>query len=176
MAKNQHVIPKSDGWAVKREGNSRATSIHDTQASAIQAARKAAKKQGVELIIHGRDGAVKSRDSQGIDRFTPPRSLPSGPGDSSAESPKSRITARVNVSVQEVLADAAAILGVPLNSFIVTAAVEKASSLLAAERRVKLGPEDAKFLERLLENPPEPAPALRAAVAKHREILRARKS
>jgi len=175
MAKNQHVIPKSDGWAVKREGNSRATSIHDTQASAIQAARKAARGQGGELIIHGRDGAIRSRNSQGMDS-PPPRSLSSGPRDRIAETPKSRITARVNGSVQKVLEDAAAILGVPLNSFIVTAAVEKASSLLAAERSIKLSPEDARFLERLLENPPEPVTALRAAVAKHKETLRGRKS
>src|SRR5687768_445795 len=134
MAKNQHVIPKSDGWAVKREGNSRATSIHGTQASAIQAGRKAAREQGVKLIIHARDGAVRSRDLYGADPFPPPDSLPSEPRDKSADTAKSRITARVNGSVHEVLENAAAILGVPLNSFIVTAAVEKASSLLAAER------------------------------------------
>ena len=34
--KNQHVVPHELGWAVKGAGNSRATSIHSTQAEAIE--------------------------------------------------------------------------------------------------------------------------------------------
>ena len=37
--KNQHVVPHLDGWAVKGAGNQRATSVHDTQQQAIDAAR-----------------------------------------------------------------------------------------------------------------------------------------
>lgn len=37
--KNQHVVPHQDGWAVKGAGNKRATSVHDTQQQAIDAAR-----------------------------------------------------------------------------------------------------------------------------------------
>ena len=36
--KNQHVVPHEDGWAVKGAGNQRATSVHDTQQQAIDAA------------------------------------------------------------------------------------------------------------------------------------------
>ena len=40
--KNQHVVPHEGGWAVKGAGNSRATSVHETQAQAIEAARNMA--------------------------------------------------------------------------------------------------------------------------------------
>lgn len=43
--KNQHVVPHQDGWAVKGAGNQRATSVHDTQQQAIDAARNIARNQ-----------------------------------------------------------------------------------------------------------------------------------
>jgi uncharacterized protein (DUF1778 family) len=70
--------------------------------------------------------------------------------------PKLRITARVTTSVQSMLEEAAAYPGVPLNSFLVSAAVEKAGDVLAKERSIKLTSRDAEFLSELLENPPEP--------------------
>ena len=36
---NQHVVPHGDGWAVKGEGNKRATIVTNTQKEAIQHAR-----------------------------------------------------------------------------------------------------------------------------------------
>jgi Uncharacterized protein conserved in bacteria (DUF2188) len=40
MAKSVlHVVPHNDTWAVKREGNERASSTHPTQKEAIEAAR-----------------------------------------------------------------------------------------------------------------------------------------
>ncbi len=73
---------------------------------------------------------------------------------------KNRITARVTTSVQSMLEEAAAFLGVPLNSFLVSAAVEKAGDVLAKERSIKLTARDAEFLSELMENPPEPNPYL----------------
>jgi hypothetical protein len=35
--KNQHVVPHGKNWAVKGAGNTKATSIHKTQKSAIDA-------------------------------------------------------------------------------------------------------------------------------------------
>ena len=87
--------------------------------------------------------------------------------------PKSRITARIPASVQTMLEDAATFLGVTLNSFLVSAAVEKAGDVLAAERVIKLGRNDVEFMERLMDNPPEPNAALKAAAAKHKEMIRA---
>lgn len=71
MSKNQHVVPHGDGWAVRGEGNDRATSVHDTQAAAIERAREIARNQQGELLIHGRDGRIRARDSHGHDPFPP---------------------------------------------------------------------------------------------------------
>jgi len=69
----QHVVPHSDGWAVRGEGNSRATSVHDTQREAIDAGREIARNQGGELLIHGRNGQIRERDSSGNnDPYPPP--------------------------------------------------------------------------------------------------------
>jgi hypothetical protein len=72
MSKNVHIVPHSDGWAVKIEGNDRATSVHDTQQQAIDAGRDRARREESELLIHGRDGRIRDRDSYGSDDFPPP--------------------------------------------------------------------------------------------------------
>ena len=69
--KNQHVVPHADGWAVRGAGNGRATSVHDTQRDAIDAARGIAQNQHSELLIHGRNGQIRDRDSYGGDPFPP---------------------------------------------------------------------------------------------------------
>lgn len=69
--KNQHVVPHEGGWAVKGAGNSRATSVHETQAQAIEAARNIARNQESELLIHGRNGQIRERDSFGNDPLPP---------------------------------------------------------------------------------------------------------
>lgn len=71
MGKNQHVVPHPEGWAVRGEGNERATSVHDTQREAIDRGRDIARNQGSELLIHGRDGRIRERDSHGGDEFPP---------------------------------------------------------------------------------------------------------
>ncbi len=68
---NQHVVPHGDGWAVKGEGNSRATKVTSTKKEATDAARQISRNQGSELIIHNRDGRISSRDSHGHDPFPP---------------------------------------------------------------------------------------------------------
>lgn len=69
--KNQHVVPHENGWAVRGAGNSRATSVHETQANAIAAARDIARNQQSELLIHGRNGQIRERDSFGGDPYPP---------------------------------------------------------------------------------------------------------
>ncbi len=71
MATNQHVVPRNGNWAVQGAGNSRATSIHNTQAEAIDSARDIAQNQGTELFIHGTNGRIRERDSYGNDPFPP---------------------------------------------------------------------------------------------------------
>jgi hypothetical protein len=69
--KNQHVVPHGDDWAVKGAGNSKATSVHPTQADAIERAREIAQNQESELLIHGRNGQIRERDSYGNDPYPP---------------------------------------------------------------------------------------------------------
>lgn len=71
MAKNQHVVPKDGGWAVRSAGSTRASSIHDTQKDAVDKARERAQKEGSELVIHGRDGKIRERNTYGRDPHPP---------------------------------------------------------------------------------------------------------
>lgn len=71
MGKNQHVVPAEGEWGVRGEGNGRLTSIHDTQAEAIDAAREIAINQSSEVVIHRRDGRIRDKDSYGNDPFPP---------------------------------------------------------------------------------------------------------
>jgi hypothetical protein len=71
MGKNQHVVPHGDGWAVRAEGNERATSVHVTQSEATDAARQIATNQRSEVLIHGRNGQIRERNSYGNDPCPP---------------------------------------------------------------------------------------------------------
>lgn len=69
--KNQHVVPHDNGWAVRGAGSQRATSVHQTQQQAIDAGRSISRNQGSELLIHGRNGQIRARDSHGNDPYPP---------------------------------------------------------------------------------------------------------
>lgn len=69
--RNQHVVPHEDGWAVKGANSERASSVHDTQREAIDRGREIARNQKTELLIHGRDGRIRERDTHGNDPFPP---------------------------------------------------------------------------------------------------------
>jgi uncharacterized protein YdaT len=71
MGKNQWVVRHGDKWAVKGEGNKRATKVTDTQKQAINVAKEIAQNQKSELIIQGRDGKIRSKDSYGNDPYPP---------------------------------------------------------------------------------------------------------
>jgi hypothetical protein len=71
MAKNVHVVPHDDGWAVRREGASRVSRSYDTQAEAASAGRSAARADHVEFLLHGRGGRIRERDSYGNDPCPP---------------------------------------------------------------------------------------------------------
>lgn len=58
------VTPHPDGWAVEKPGASRASSVHDTQAEAIAAARQNLQNDGGgELAIKGQNGQVRAQDT-----------------------------------------------------------------------------------------------------------------
>lgn len=69
--KDQHVVPVKSGWAVKGEGNKRNTAITKRKDEAIVRARKIAINQKSELVIHGKDGKIKDKDSFGNDPHPP---------------------------------------------------------------------------------------------------------
>lgn len=71
MGKNQWVSPRGDQWGVHGEGNERDTKLFDTQKEAELYAKNIAVNQHSELIIQGRDGKIRSKDSFGNDPFPP---------------------------------------------------------------------------------------------------------
>ena len=71
MRKQQHVVKREDGRAVKGAGNSRDTVHTKTQKEAIEIAREIAINQEAELIIHGLDGKIRDTDSFGNDPCPP---------------------------------------------------------------------------------------------------------
>ena len=70
-SKNQHVVPYNKIWAVRGEGNTKVTSIHLTQAEAIEAGKTIAQNQKSELVIHRHNGKIRDKDSYGNDPFPP---------------------------------------------------------------------------------------------------------
>lgn len=69
--KNIHTVPADDGWANRRAGGQRATSVHGTKAEAEASGRAAAKKDGVEHLIHRKNGTIGERNSYGNDPHPP---------------------------------------------------------------------------------------------------------
>lgn len=56
-----HVIPSEGRWIVKKAGASRASSRHDTKEEAYRAAREIALNQGLDIIVHWKDGKIQKR-------------------------------------------------------------------------------------------------------------------
>ncbi len=69
--KNQHVVKRGDGWAIRGAGNSKDTSHHETQSQAINRAREIAQNQKSEVVIHRADGKIRDKDSYGNDPLPP---------------------------------------------------------------------------------------------------------
>ena len=69
--KNQHVVKNDKKWSVKGAGNSKATKNFDTQKEAIDFAKEIAKNQKSEVVIHGKDGKIRDKDSYGNDPNPP---------------------------------------------------------------------------------------------------------
>jgi hypothetical protein len=72
MGKNIHITHREDGsWAVIGAGDSRASSLHPTQAEAMDAGRPLAINNRSELVIHGRDNKIINSNSYGPDPCPP---------------------------------------------------------------------------------------------------------
>ena len=68
---NQHVVPNGKNWQVKAEKATKATKNFNTQKAAIAYAKDSAKNQKSELVIHGKDGKIRDKDSYGNDPCPP---------------------------------------------------------------------------------------------------------
>ena len=72
MGKNQYVTHRPDGyWQVQGENNKKATAVTETQREAIAIATEIAKNQKSELIICGRNGEIRRKNSFGNDPHPP---------------------------------------------------------------------------------------------------------
>ena len=69
--KDYHVVPGESGWAVKREGAERASSVYSTQREAIDAGKQLAQTHKTELVIHRPNGKIRDSDSYGNDPNPP---------------------------------------------------------------------------------------------------------
>lgn len=68
------VYKDGDSWVNKRTDAQRASSLHETQAEAVAAAKELLSKQGGgELTVKGLDGKIRSKDTipPGKDPFPP---------------------------------------------------------------------------------------------------------
>ena len=69
--RDYHVVPHANGWAVKKEGGTRASSVHETKKEALSAGKNLAKEAKTELVIHNSDGAISNSNSFGNDPCPP---------------------------------------------------------------------------------------------------------
>lgn len=67
MAKDYWTTKHPDGWQVKGAGNTRATSVHQTQAAAWNEAQMRARATSGEAYLTGRDGRIRERNTYGND-------------------------------------------------------------------------------------------------------------
>ena len=70
-AASQHVVPSNGEWAVKKSNSDRVTKTFDSQREAITHAIKIAVNQKSEVVIHGKNGQIREKNSYGNDPFPP---------------------------------------------------------------------------------------------------------
>ena len=69
--KNIYVVRKGEHWATRSEGSSRVGKIYDTQKDAIDAGRSQAILNKSELVIQGKNGRIREKNSYGADNYPP---------------------------------------------------------------------------------------------------------
>lgn len=80
-----------------------------------------------------------------------------------------RITARVDTDTKELLSQAAALAGMSsINSFVLSAAIEKAKIIMERERSLKLSQRDALMLVEALDAPAKPNIRLQQASQRYK--------
>ncbi len=80
-----------------------------------------------------------------------------------------RIGARVPHDVYETLCRAAELSGATVNQFLVQSALKEAQAVIEREEVIRLSSRDWNWLLDLMESPPKPTPALRAALKRYQK-------
>lgn len=65
--KNIHVLPNQGNWRVQTDGSKKAYRTTSTQKEAIEIAKQVAKNNKSELLIHGKNGQIREKNSYGND-------------------------------------------------------------------------------------------------------------
>jgi uncharacterized protein (DUF1778 family) len=86
---------------------------------------------------------------------------------------KARLVARIPARTRKTIEAAARLQGASINQFVVQAAWRQAQDVLERESLLRLSREQTRRIVALLEKPPKPNAALRAARAAHRLLIRA---
>ena len=53
-----HIVKRESGWAVKKEGNEKASKIYRTKEEAIKDSERL-RDRGTDVIIHKEDGSIQ---------------------------------------------------------------------------------------------------------------------
>jgi uncharacterized protein (DUF1778 family) len=85
-----------------------------------------------------------------------------------------RIELRATREQKRLLAAAAAHERLDLTAFVLRAALPAAEAVVAAQDRIRLSRRDTQRVLELLENPPDPTPALLAAARRRKRRLAAK--
>jgi uncharacterized protein (DUF1778 family) len=88
---------------------------------------------------------------------------------SDVETKRDRLHLRLDAGSKRILERAAAYTHTSVSDFVLTHALEAAETVVAGQVQHVLGDEDWAVFMSAIENPPEPNPALRAAVAAYAE-------
>ena len=67
MGKNQHVVSHGERWAVTAEGAVAPVALFKTQSEAWEKAKSIARKERSEALLHGKNGAIRARNTYGRD-------------------------------------------------------------------------------------------------------------
>ena len=62
--KHQHIVPREEGWGVKKEGAKRASKVFTDRSEALSYATELAQKHQVCMVLHDQDGKIQEFDCQ----------------------------------------------------------------------------------------------------------------
>ena len=89
----------------------------------------------------------------------------------SSQAKQERIDLRTTKEVKDLLNRAAALSMMPVSSFLLSAACDRAKALIAEQETIILSDKERNHFLELLESPPEPNDKLKTAMQRYHERL-----